>query len=40
VIFCPEYRFRILKGEIGEYSRRELYSLAKQKELVEDTFVA
>ena len=35
IVFCPKYRFRILKGEIGEYSRREIYSLLKQKELVE-----
>jgi len=35
IVFCPKYRFRILKGEIGEYSKREFYSLAKQKELVE-----
>ena len=35
IVFCPKYRFRILKGEIGEYSRREFYSLVKQKDLVE-----
>jgi putative transposase len=35
IAFCPKYRFRILEGEIAEYSRREFYSLVKQKELVE-----
>jgi putative transposase len=35
IVFCPKYRFRILEGEIAEYSRREFYRLVKQKELVE-----
>jgi putative transposase len=35
IVFCPKYRFKILKGEIAEYSKREIYSLLKQKELVE-----
>jgi putative transposase len=35
VVFCPKYRFRILADEIGEYVRQQIYSLLKQKELVE-----
>jgi REP-associated tyrosine transposase len=35
IIFCPKYRFRILKDDIGEYSRQQVYQLCKQKEEVE-----
>jgi putative transposase len=35
VVFCPKYRYRIFKGEIGEYARQEIYVLCKQKELLE-----
>jgi putative transposase len=35
VVICPKYRYRIFKGEIAEYSKREMYSLVKQKDLVE-----
>ena len=35
VVFCPKYRFRILKDEIAEYSKQQFYRLASQKELVE-----
>ena len=35
IVFCPKYRHRILKGELGNYCRREINSLVKQKDLVE-----
>jgi putative transposase len=35
IVFCPKYRYRILKNEIGEYSRQQIYQLCKQKEEVE-----
>jgi len=35
IVFCPKYRFRILKGEVAEYAKREFYSLTKQKDLLE-----
>jgi putative transposase len=35
VIFCPKYRYGILKDDIGEYSRQQVYQLCMQKEDVE-----
>ena len=35
VVFCPKYRYRIFKDEIGEYATQQIYQLCKQKELVE-----
>ena len=35
VVFCPKYRYRILKDEIAEYTRQQIYQLCQQKELVE-----
>jgi putative transposase len=35
LIFCPKYRYRILKDEVGEYARREIEKLLSQKEGVE-----
>ena len=35
IVFCPKYRYRILKDEIGEYTRQQIYQLCKQKEDVE-----
>ena len=35
IVFCPKYRHRILKGEIADYCRREIFSLVKMKDLVE-----
>ena len=32
---CPKYRHRIFKDEIAEYAKQQLYSLCRQKELVE-----
>ena len=35
VVFCPKYRFRILRGEVGEYVHREIHTLCHHKEGVE-----
>lgn len=35
IVTCPKYCYRIFKGEIAEYSKREMCALAKQKDLVE-----
>ena len=35
IVFCPKYRFRILRDEIGETVRQQIYSLCQYKEGVE-----
>jgi putative transposase len=35
LIFCPKYRHPILKDEIGEYTRREIVNLLRQKDWIE-----
>jgi len=35
VVFCPKYRHKIFKGEIGEYTGQQIYVLSKQKDMVE-----
>jgi putative transposase len=35
IVFCPKYRSRIFKDEIGEYAKQQVYQLCKQKEDVE-----
>jgi putative transposase len=35
LVFCPKYRNRILKDEIGEYAKREIQNLLRQKEGIE-----
>lgn len=35
LVFCPKYRYRILKEAIGEYVTQLVYQLCKQKEQVE-----
>ena len=35
IVFCPKYRYRILKGEVAEYVSRQIYRLCEQKEGVE-----
>ncbi len=32
IVFCPKYRYRILKNEIGEYTQQQVYQLCRQKE--------
>ena len=35
IVFCPKYRYRILKEEIGESVRQMVYQFCKQKDQVE-----
>ena len=35
IVFCPKYRYQILKAEVGEYTRQQIYSLCQQKEDIE-----
>jgi len=35
IVFCSKYRFRIFKGEIGEYAKQQTYILCRQKDLIE-----
>jgi len=35
IVFCPKYRYRILKDDICEFVRQQIYQLCSQKELVE-----
>ena len=35
IVFCPKYRYRILKDDIAEYTKQEIYRLCNQKEDVE-----
>ena len=35
VVFCPKYRYRILKNEVAQYTRQQIYQLLRQKEGVE-----
>jgi len=32
---CPKYRFRIFRDGIREYTKQQIYTLCRQKELVE-----
>ena len=35
VVFCPKYRYRILREEIAEYTKQQIYKLLGQKDGVE-----
>jgi len=35
IVFCPKYRYRVLRGEVAEYVTREIYLLCNHKEGVE-----
>jgi len=35
IVFCPKYRYRILRDEVAEYTRRQIYRLCEQKDGVE-----
>jgi len=35
VVFCPKYRYRIFKDEIGKYVERQIHELCRQKEQIE-----
>ena len=35
IVFCPKYRYQVLKGDVGGYVRQEIYRLCLQKDGVE-----
>ena len=35
IVFCPNYRYRIFDGQIGEYVKHQVCNLTRQKDLVE-----
>ena len=35
IVFCPKYRYRILKDEVAEYTTQQIYRLSEQKDKVE-----
>ena len=35
IVFCPKYRYRILRDEVAEYTRQQIYGLCQQKDKVE-----
>ena len=35
IVFCPKYRLRILKEEVAEYTKQQIYQLCGQKDRVE-----
>ena len=35
IVFCPKYRYRILRDEVAEYTRQQIYRLCEQKDGVE-----
>ena len=35
IVFCPKYRYKILRDEMAEYVRQQIYTLCRQKEGVE-----
>ena len=35
IVFCPKYRYRILKNELAEYVKQEICNLCNQKDDVE-----
>jgi len=35
VVFCPKYRYQILREEVAEYTWQQIYRLCQQKEGVE-----
>ena len=35
IVFCPKYRYRILKDDICEYGRQQIYQLCSYKDQIE-----
>ena len=35
IVMCPKYRHRIFKDDVAEYAKQQLYSLCRQKDMVE-----
>jgi REP element-mobilizing transposase RayT len=34
IVFCPKYRYRILKDEIAEYTRQQVYQLVDSQRMI------
>ncbi len=35
IVFCPKYRYRILKDKVGEETKQQIYRLCSQKDKIE-----
>jgi putative transposase len=35
VVFCPKYRYRILANEVAAYTADQIYTLCRQKDLID-----
>ena len=35
IVFCPKYRYKVLRDEVAEYLRQQVYQLCRQKNDVE-----
>ncbi len=35
IVFCPKYRYKILKGEVASYAKQQVYQLSGRKDGVE-----
>lgn len=35
IVFCPKYRYRVLKDDLAEYVKQEIYKLCSEKEDIE-----
>ena len=35
IVFCPKYRYRILKDEVANFVREQIFVLCRQKDLIE-----
>ncbi len=35
IVFCPKYRYKVLKNEIAEYCKTQIFDLSNQKPLLE-----
>ena len=35
IVFCPKYRHRVLRDEVAEYIKQQIYRLCQQKDRVE-----
>ena len=35
IVFCPKYRYRVLRDELAEYVKREIYTLCSHKDGIE-----
>jgi len=35
IVFCPKYRHRVLRDEVAEYIKQQIYRLCQQKDKVE-----